>query len=133
RETTDFAYLNRASAIVDKMLAADPQSYDGIRLSAEIETHRHNFPRSAELARQLLERNPSDAGAMGMLGDSLMELGQWDAGGEVDKQMVELAPNLTSYNRIAYHRFVTGDADQALSWMAMAVAAGSPIPENLAW
>jgi len=79
RETTDFAYLNRAAAIVDKMLAADPKSYDGIRLSAEIETHRHNFPRAAELASTLLERNPSDAGALGLLGDSLMELGQYDS------------------------------------------------------
>src|ERR1700689_646047 len=50
RETTDFAYLNRAAALVDKILAADPANYDGIRLSAEIETHRHNFPRAAELA-----------------------------------------------------------------------------------
>jgi tetratricopeptide (TPR) repeat protein len=133
RETTDFAYLNRAAAIVDKMLAADPKSYDGIRLSAEIETHRHNFPRAAELASNLIERNPSDAGALGLLGDSLMELGQYDAAGEAYRQMVAIAPNLTSYNRIAYHRFVTGDAEQALNWMAMAVAAGSPTAENLAW
>lgn len=133
RETTDFAYLNRASAIVDKMLTADPNSYDGIRLSAEIETHRHNFPRAAELAASLVERNPSDAGALGLLGDSLMELGQYDAAGEAYRHMVAIAPNLTSYNRIAYHRFVTGDAEQALNWMAMAVAAGSPTPENLAW
>ncbi len=133
RETTDFAYLNRASAIVDKMLSADPNSYDGIRLNAEIETHRHNFPHAAELASHLIERNPSDAGAFGLLGDSLMELGQYDAAGEAYQRMVAIAPNLTSYNRIAYHRFVTGDAEQALDWMAMAVAAGSPTPENLAW
>jgi tetratricopeptide (TPR) repeat protein len=133
RETTDFAYLNRAAAIVDKMLSTDPASYDGIRLSAEIETHRHNFPRSAELASKLLERNPSDAGALGMLGDSLMELGQYYDAGQAYEQMLVLAPNLASYNRVAYHRFVTGDAKQALNWMAMAVASGSPTPENLAW
>jgi tetratricopeptide (TPR) repeat protein len=133
RETTDFAYLNRASTIVDKMLAADPTSYDGIRLSAEIETHRHNFPRSAELAATLLERNPGDAGALGMLGDSLMELGRYDDAGKAYEQMLALGPNLASYNRIAYHRFVTGDAEQALDWMATAIAAGSPTPENLAW
>ncbi len=133
RETTDFAYLNRAAAIVDKMLAADPTSYDGIRLSAEIETHRHNFPHAAELASSLLERNPSDAGVLGILGDSLMELGRYDEAGKAYEQMLALAPNLTSYNRIAYHRFVTGDAKQALDWMATAVAAGSPTAENLAW
>jgi tetratricopeptide (TPR) repeat protein len=133
RETTDFAYLTRAAAMVDKMLAADPKSYDGIRLSAEIETHRHNFPRAAELASNLVERNPSDAGALGMLGDSLMELGQYDAAAEAYKTMAALTPNLASYNRLAYHRFVTGDAKEALDWMATAVDAGSSTPENLAW
>jgi tetratricopeptide (TPR) repeat protein len=133
RETTDFAYLNRAAALVDKMLAADPVSYDGLRLSAEIETHRHNFPRAAELATQLIKRNPSDAGAMGMLGDSLMELGQYDAAGQAYERMVTIAPNLTGYNRVAYHRFVTGDGPKSIDWMASAVQAGSPTAENLAW
>jgi tetratricopeptide (TPR) repeat protein len=133
RETTDFAYLNRAAALVDKMLAADPANYDGIRLSAEIETHRHNFPRAAELATNLLKRNPSDTGALGMLGDSLMEMGQYDAAGEVYVRMLAIAPDLASYNRVAYHRFVTGDKQKSVDWMAMAIQAGSRTPENLAW
>jgi tetratricopeptide (TPR) repeat protein len=133
RETTDFAYLNRASALVDKMLAADPKSYDAIRLRIEIETHRHNFPKAAELAEELTGRNPSDTGSLGMLGDSLMEEGQYGAAGKAYRRMLELASNLTSYNRVAYHEFVTGNSGQALSWMNLAVQAGSPIPENLAW
>lgn len=133
RETTDFAYLNRASALVDKMLAADPKSYDAIRLRIEIETHRHNFPKAAELAEELTERNPSDTGSLGLLGDSLMEEGQYDAAGKAYRRMLELAPNLTSYNRVAYHDFVTGDSGHALAWMNLAVQAGSTTPENLAW
>jgi tetratricopeptide (TPR) repeat protein len=133
RETTDFAYLNRAASLVERMLAADPPNYDAIRLSAEIETHRHNFPRSAQLANDLAERNPSDSGALGMLGDSLMEMGQYEAADNAYQRMLTLSPNLASYNRIAYQRFVTGDVDHALAWMATAVEAGSPIPENLAW
>jgi tetratricopeptide (TPR) repeat protein len=133
RETTDFAYLNRASALVHKMLAADPKSYDAIRLRIEIETHRHNFPKAAELARELTERNPSDTGSLGMLGDSLMEQGDYDAAGQAYRHMLELSPNLTSYNRVAYHDFVTGDSGKALAWMNLAVQAGSPVAENLAW
>ena len=133
RETTDFAYLNRASALVEKILAANPANYDAIRLSAEIETHRHNFPRAADLAAKLLERNPSDAGAMGLLGDSLMEMGQYGAAGEAYERMLATSPNLASYNRVAYQRFVTGDGQKSIDWMATAVQAGSPTPENLAW
>jgi tetratricopeptide (TPR) repeat protein len=133
RETTDFAYLNRASALVEKILAADPANYDAIRLSAEIETHRHNFPRAAELAAKLLQRNPSDAGAMGLLGDSLMEMGQYGAAGSTYERMLASSPNLASYNRVAYHRFVTGDMQKSIDWMGMAIQAGSTTPENLAW
>jgi tetratricopeptide (TPR) repeat protein len=133
RETTDFVYLNRAAALVDKILAANPANYDGIRLSAEIETHRHNFPRAAELATRLLERNPSDAGAMGLLGDSLMEMGRYESAGKVYERMVAISPDLAGYNRIAWHRFVTGDRRKSVDWMATAVQAGSPTPENLAW
>jgi tetratricopeptide (TPR) repeat protein len=133
RETTDFQYLNRAAALVDRMLAVDPRNYDGIRLSVEIETHRHQFPKAAELARTLITRNPSDAGAWGLLGDSLMEMGQYDAADKAYQHMLALGPNLASYNRIAWHRFVTGQGADALSWMSMAVQAGSPVNENLAW
>jgi tetratricopeptide (TPR) repeat protein len=133
RETTDFAYLNRASALVEKMLSADPKSYDGRRIAAEIETHRHNFPKAAQLAEELTGQNPSDTGALGMLGDSLMEMGQYAAADKAYRRMLELGPNLASYNRIAYHRFVTGQSGEALAWMNLAVQAGSPIPENLAW
>jgi tetratricopeptide (TPR) repeat protein len=133
RETTDFAYLNRASVLVDKMLAADPKSYDGLRLSAAIETHRHNFPKAAQLAQDLTDRNPSDTGSLGMLGDSLMEMGQYAEAEKAYRRMLELSPNLASYNRMAYHRFVTGQSGEALAWMNLAIQAGSPIPENLAW
>jgi tetratricopeptide (TPR) repeat protein len=133
RETTDFAYLNRAAALVERMLARDPRSYDAIRLSAEIETHRHDFPKSAQLALELAERNPSDSGALGMLGDSLMEMGRYEAADRAYRRMLTLSPHLDSYNRVAYQRFVMGDTDQALAWMATAVEAGSPVPENLAW
>jgi tetratricopeptide (TPR) repeat protein len=133
RETTDFAYLNRAAALVEGILATDPQSYDGIRLSAEIETHRHNFSKAADLARELTERNPSDAGSFGILGDSLMEMGRYDDAGVAYQRMLEISPNLTSYNRIAYQKFVTGNSREAASWMSLAVKAGSPVPENRAW
>jgi tetratricopeptide (TPR) repeat protein len=68
-----------------------------------------------------------------MLGDSLMEMGQYEAADHAYRRMLTLSPNLASYNRIAYQRFVVGDIDQALAWMATAVEAGSTIPENLAW
>lgn len=133
RETTDFAYLNRASTLVDRVLAVDPRSYDALRLSVEIETQRHNFPKAAQLARDLSTRNPGDSGALGLLGDSLMEMGRYAEAERVYQRMLSSRADLTSYNRMAWYTFVTGDSAHALSWMALAVQAGSPVPENLAW
>ncbi len=133
RETIDPVYLRNAAGVVDRMLSANPKSYMALRLENEIDMQRHDFPKVAARARELLERNPSDSGTVGLLGDALMEMGKYDEAGEAYTRMTELSPNLFSYNRLAYHRFVTGNAVEALSWMSEAVRAGSDSPENLAW
>ncbi len=133
RETIDPVYLQRAANVVDHMLSRNPASYEALRLENEIDMQRHDFPRVAARARELLDRNPSDSGTVGLLGDALMEMGKYAEAGEAYERMLELSPNLFSYNRIAYHRFVTGNAPEALSWMNQAVRAGSDSPENEAW
>jgi predicted Zn-dependent protease len=62
-----------------------------------------------------------------------MEMGQYAAAQRAYRRMLEIGPNLASYNRVAYHDFVTGHSGEALAWMNLAVQAGSQIPENLAW
>ena len=62
-----------------------------------------------------------------------MELAQYSDADVAYHRMMTLSPNLASYNRIAYQRFVTGKTDEALAWMSTAVKAGSPIAENQAW
>jgi tetratricopeptide (TPR) repeat protein len=47
--------------------------------------------------------------------------------------MFALRPGLGSYNRLAWHRFVTGDPAAAIALMREAVEAGDPIVENTAW
>jgi tetratricopeptide (TPR) repeat protein len=47
--------------------------------------------------------------------------------------MVALRPNQASYNRLAYHRFVTGNAKEAVGLMTLAAGAASWAPENTAW
>ncbi len=133
RETTDFVYLRRAAALDDSVLRADPESYEARRLSIEIDMHKHDFPQAAENAQLLLKANPADTGMLGLLGDALMEMGKCDEAGQIYNRMASLGGNLFSYNRLAFHQFVTGDMAGALAWMAQAVAAGSPSPENQAW
>jgi tetratricopeptide (TPR) repeat protein len=133
RETMDPDYLNRASKIVDNLLSADRTNYEALRLRSAIELERHDFPRAAENSRQLIKIAPEDPWNWGTLGDSLMELGEYSAAADAYQKMVQLRPDMSSYNRAAYYRFVAGDPKGAVDIMKRAIDSGSRSPENIAW
>src|SRR5206468_7183344 len=82
---------------------------------------------------ELIRIAPDDPWNFGTLGDSMMELGDYNAAADAYQTMVQLRPDMSSYNRAAYYRFVAGDAAGAIEIMKMAVDAGSRSPENVAW
>jgi tetratricopeptide (TPR) repeat protein len=133
RETMDPGYLDRASKIVEAVLAADGADYEALRLRSQIELERHNFIKVAEYSRALIATTPEDPWNWGTLGDSLMELGQYDKAAEAYQRMVNMRPDLSSYNRASYYRFVAGDAAGAIEVMKRAIGAGSQSAENVAW
>ena len=133
RESTDFTYLDRASKIVDGVLSADAGNYEAMRLRSEIEMERHHFAQVREYSEELTKIAPDDTWNWGTLGDSLMELGEYDQAGKAYQKMVALNPNQASYNRLAYHRFVTGNAKEAIELMTLAAGAPGWAPENTAW
>jgi len=133
RETTDFSYLERASKIVDNVVAADRHDYEALRIRSEIELERHNFARVAEDSRELTRIAPDDPWNWGTLGDALIELGQYDAAAEAYQKMVILRPDMASYNRAAWFRFLAGDMPGAIEIMQRAISSGSPSAENTAW
>ena len=62
-----------------------------------------------------------------------MELGEYSAAADAYQKMVQLRPDLSSYNRAAYYRFVAGDPKGAIDIMKRAIDSGSRSPENIAW
>jgi tetratricopeptide (TPR) repeat protein len=133
RETADFTYLDRAAKIVDKMLENEGGNLTALRFENEIDLQRHDFKGVAERAQDMVKYAPSDAGSWANLGDALMELGEYPRAQAAYLRMFALRPGLTSYNRLAWYRFVTGDAAGAIALMQQAVEAGDPAPENNAW
>ena len=133
RETVNFDYLNRAASIVDDVLERDPGNYEGLRLRSEIEMERHHFELVTQYSIEMTRFSPNDPGAWGSLGDSSIELGEYARAGEAYQKMLALRPDLTSYNRLAWFYFVTGDATRAIGLMQAAISVGNAAPENVAW
>lgn len=133
RETSDFDYLTRASKMVDRILEKDSGSFEALRFENEIDLQKHDFKAVAERAQDMVKFEPSDAGSWGNLGDALMELGEYQRAGDAYLKMFSLRPGLSSYNRMAWYRFVTGDPNAAIALMKYAVDAGDPVAQNTAW
>ena len=133
RETADFSYLNRAQSLIERLLAGEPDHYEALRLRNLIELNLHHFANVARYSRQLTRSAPRDPQNWGTLGDALMEMGEYTGAAEAYRTMMSLRPNLFSYNRMAYYRFVTGDPEGAVSLMEKAVASETAFPENKAW
>jgi tetratricopeptide (TPR) repeat protein len=133
RETTDFSYVERAEKLVAQALARKPGDLEALILSNQIELNRHHFQKVVENTEGLVKTAPGDARLWGMRGDALMEIGDYDRAADAYGQMLRLRPGLSSYNRVAWYRFVTGDADGAIYAMRQAVHVAGAVPENLAW
>jgi tetratricopeptide (TPR) repeat protein len=133
RESMDYTYLDRASQILNEVLAQDSRNYEAARLRTEVALERHDFKLAVEYSQALTESAPYDSWNWGTLGDAWIEIGDYDKAAEAYQKMVNLRPDLASYNRAAYFRFINNDVENAIKIMKLAISAGSPMAENTAW
>lgn len=133
RETTDFSYLDRASEIIDRILSKDGGNSEALRLRTQVELERHNFRKAAEYSEEMTKLAPGDPWNWGTWGDALVHLGNYEQAATAYQKMLALRPDLFSYNRMAYLRFVRGDATGAIAFMRAAIEGGSSSVENTAW
>jgi tetratricopeptide (TPR) repeat protein len=133
RETTDFGYVDRAEKLLRHVLESDSANYEALRLETEIQLERHNFATVVDLSRRLIGTAPLDAWNWGTLGDAYIELGDYGQAADAYQKMVNLRPDLASYNRAAHFRYLNNDVKGAIASMQLAINAGSNSPENVAW
>ena len=134
RESGDTEYYLRAEAAVHRALALQPNSAEGLRTLAWIQTGKHEFQEALATAEQLRRQRPDDPWVYGVLGDAYIELGDYQRAAEVLQEMMDRRPGLAAYSRAAHLRELFGDLQGAIELMAMAVRAGSgQDPEPLAW
>jgi tetratricopeptide (TPR) repeat protein len=136
RETGDPAYLNRAEEALNKSLDIMPQKAGALRHLAYVFYSRHEFAPAAVHARKAVEMNPDDADSYGVLGDALLEVGQYLEAEAAYKIMIELDKSLYSYSRLAGLKSLRGENADAVDDLKRATAIGKAEKrpaESIAW
>ena len=134
RATNDGRPAGRASVVLKAVLKEDPGQYDALRMLGAIDLSQHHFREALDVARRTQDLRPDDAWNYGVMGDALIELGDYSKAFDSFDRMMALRPNAAAYARVAYARELRGNLEGALQAMQMAHQA-TPVqdPEAQAW
>jgi len=133
RESGDPSFYSRADGVLRRALARGPADPAELVEAATLAAGRHDFREAERLARRARSLAPDSLGAFPILVDALVELGRYREAERTLQRMVDLKPNLPAYARVSYFRELTGDLPGAVQALRLAIAAGGPVPENVAY
>jgi tetratricopeptide (TPR) repeat protein len=136
RETGDPSYFNRAEEALKKSLDINPNNAGAMRHLAYVFYSRHEFEPAAVHAGKAIEMDSTDGDSYGILGDALMETGEYQKAEDAYQKMMQLEQSLYSYSRRAGLKSVRGDSGGAMADLERAVAAGNAAKqpaESIAW
>jgi tetratricopeptide (TPR) repeat protein len=136
RETGDPSYFNRAEEALKKSLEINPNNAGAMRHLAYVFYSRHEFEPAAVHAGKAIEMDSTDEDSYGILGDALMETGEYEKAEDAYRKMMQLEESLYSYSRRAGLKSVRGDSGGAMADLERAVAAGKAAKqpaESIAW
>ncbi len=103
-------------------------------LAAMLLLDDHRFEQVIAAAGELAVDLPYDPTPRLLIGDASLELGKYEDAATAYEAAIDLRPDLRSYNRIGYMRWLYGDFEGAVEALEFALDAGSARdPESMAW
>ncbi len=144
RETGDVTYLNLAAKAAHASLATLPpeQNTGGLTALAQVEYASHEFAAARDDALQLTKLEANKAYPYQILGDALLELGEYDKAETAFHEMEQLGgiqglTRVTIEQRMARLAALHGDTNGAQrhfsNALTMALALAAPPRETVAW
>jgi len=132
-ESFDPGYYKLAQVCSVVLETNSPGAPEGLLLEGHVLDSLHRFKDAEPIARKLVAgRGLSYDYAL--LGDVLMEQGRLEEAVPAYQKAMDLRPDLHSYARASYMRWLTGDMSGAIELMQAAVGATSPVdPSSVAW
>jgi len=139
RDTGSLSFLELASRAARASLAAMPAQHNLGALTAITQTENvsHEFASSRDHARQLAELDPAKSYPYQMLGDALVELGDYEAAKTAFGEMQKRGNGTGVEIRLARFALIQGDVEGAklhfANAAALAIHQPNPSPETVAW
>lgn len=134
RETGRVELLRLADDAVKAALSRDASQPQARALRILLLQEDHRFTEARDEAVRLLTVRSSDHTAHVLHGDALLELGHYSAAHDAYQRALTLRPDLRSYDRGGYLRWLNGNVEGALELYRLALDAGSTRdPESTAW
>ncbi|HXA29021.1 MAG TPA: tetratricopeptide repeat protein [Candidatus Angelobacter sp.] len=133
REVGDPSYYAKADDLLGSALGLSPHDGEATLLSGTLALARHRFTDALAWGQRAALLDPHGAGPLGVITDAQVELGRYGDAVATVQQMVDVRPDLASYSRVSYLRELHGDVAGAITAMGMAVTAGGPVAENVAY
>lgn len=122
RVTVDPSFYPKAEqAIADSFAINNDGNYLAYAAGAALAAGRHDFVLAKDLATKGLDINPYSALIYGILSDSQVQLGEYEAGFDNVQQMLNLSPDTSSLSRASYVWELRGDIEQARALMQRAL------------
>lgn len=116
----------KAEQALDRSLAIEPDgNWQALAAHGALAAGRHDFGTALDFADRALAMQPQSSFILGIVVDSLTELGRYPEAVEAAQEMVDLRPDLASYARVSYQRELHGDLDGAIVAMEDALRAAS--------
>lgn len=134
RETADPSFAAYAEDALVAAEARDPRDPEVMIASILRQHQQHRFAQARDAARELIAAAPDRSIGFLLLGDALLELGDYGAATDAYQKAIDMRPDLRSYSRGAYIRWLHGDVDGAFELMEAALeSAGPGAREPAAW
>jgi tetratricopeptide (TPR) repeat protein len=121
RMTTDPGFYVNVRACAEAALVVAPNNRAALQLRGLALMNDHRFEEARGVADDILSREPNDALTLGVQSDALLELGRFDEAAAASQRMVDVHPDMASYSRAAYFRWLEGDTDHAKLFMRYAL------------
>ncbi len=124
RRSADEGFYLSANACADIAEKLSPGNPLALNLRAIVKLNEHDFAGARDVAARITKEFPEDAMAWGTMSDAEIELGNYDAATDAAQKMLDIKPNLPSYSRAAYLKWLHGDLAGAKEVIASAFDAG---------